>query len=188
VPDHVARGVDHLGITVPDVEAATEFFEAAFGAEVLYDLVVPDGNGVPTMQPLNAPGGSYDRVTAVGIKPDARVRRVRTLRLGNGPSLELFEFTGVEQHPAVTSSDFGLQHFAIYVDDLEAAAAAVERAGGILRTGPNAAPGWESDATSRFHYVQAPWGTSIELITYPDGQLHEKTGRARWRPDPVEGA
>ena len=176
-----ARGIDHVGITVPDVEEATEFFTNALGAEVLYDLIIPDGDNA-IVQPPGSPSGGYDRVTAVGLKPEARIRRVRLLRLGNGPSLELFEFAGVDQQPTATSSDLGLQHMAVYVDDIVAAAAAVETAGGTLRTGPHGAPGWESGDGSMFHYVRAPWGTSIELITYPNGQLHEQHGRARWRP------
>jgi catechol 2,3-dioxygenase-like lactoylglutathione lyase family enzyme len=31
------HGIDHVGITVPDIEAATRFFEAAFDAQVIYD-------------------------------------------------------------------------------------------------------------------------------------------------------
>ncbi len=33
------RGIDHIGITVPDIEKATQFFERAFGAQVLYHSV-----------------------------------------------------------------------------------------------------------------------------------------------------
>lgn len=33
------RGIDHIGITVPDIEKATLFFERAFGAQVLYHSV-----------------------------------------------------------------------------------------------------------------------------------------------------
>lgn len=31
------RGVNHIGLTVPDTDEATEFFRAAFGARVAYD-------------------------------------------------------------------------------------------------------------------------------------------------------
>ena len=33
------RGIDHFGMTVPDLEAATRFFEQAFDARVLYDNI-----------------------------------------------------------------------------------------------------------------------------------------------------
>ena len=36
------RGIDHVGITVPDVKEASAFFEKALNAETLYD-VLPEG-------------------------------------------------------------------------------------------------------------------------------------------------
>ena len=33
------RGIDHFGMTVPDLEVATRFFEQAFDAKVLYDNI-----------------------------------------------------------------------------------------------------------------------------------------------------
>lgn len=33
------RAIEHVGITVPDMEAATRFFVEAFGAEKLYDML-----------------------------------------------------------------------------------------------------------------------------------------------------
>lgn len=35
------RGMDHIGITVPDIKQATTFFGAALGAELLYESVSP---------------------------------------------------------------------------------------------------------------------------------------------------
>ena len=33
------RGMDHIGITIPDIEAATRFLVEAFDAEPIYDSV-----------------------------------------------------------------------------------------------------------------------------------------------------
>jgi catechol 2,3-dioxygenase-like lactoylglutathione lyase family enzyme len=33
------RGIDHLGITVPDLDAASRFFEQAFDAKPLFDNI-----------------------------------------------------------------------------------------------------------------------------------------------------
>ena len=33
------RGIDHIGVAVPDIEAATTFLVEAFGAEVIYQSV-----------------------------------------------------------------------------------------------------------------------------------------------------
>ena len=37
------RGIDHAGMTVPDIDAATRFFQDAFGAVTLYDVLPEDG-------------------------------------------------------------------------------------------------------------------------------------------------
>jgi len=37
----IIRGMDHVGITVSDIDEATRFFSEAFGAEVIYDSVSP---------------------------------------------------------------------------------------------------------------------------------------------------
>jgi catechol 2,3-dioxygenase-like lactoylglutathione lyase family enzyme len=39
VSSHV-RGIDHIGITVPDMEAATRFLREAFDAAIVYDTVI----------------------------------------------------------------------------------------------------------------------------------------------------
>ena len=31
------RGIDHIGITVPDIDAATKFLVEALGAEMIYE-------------------------------------------------------------------------------------------------------------------------------------------------------
>lgn len=36
------RGIDHIGITVPDIEEATRFLIEALGAELIYQSVAPD--------------------------------------------------------------------------------------------------------------------------------------------------
>jgi catechol 2,3-dioxygenase-like lactoylglutathione lyase family enzyme len=35
------RGIDHIGVTVPDIESAARFLEAAFGATTVYDVQKP---------------------------------------------------------------------------------------------------------------------------------------------------
>ncbi|WP_056059875.1 VOC family protein [Sphingomonas sp. Leaf230] len=42
------RGIDHIGITVPDVEAATRFLSEAFDATIVYDTVA---DGLPRRSP-----------------------------------------------------------------------------------------------------------------------------------------
>jgi catechol 2,3-dioxygenase-like lactoylglutathione lyase family enzyme len=177
-----ARGVDHVGITVPDVEAATGFFRDALGAEVLYDLVAdyelvsPPGSGPAA--PL-----AFDLASTIGVPSGTKLRALRLLRIRNGPSIELFEYEGVSQQDPARPNDLGLQHLAFYVDDIHAVGRAIGEAGGELLDGPHPMPGLETGEGALFHYARAPWGTFIELLTYPEPQHYTRvTAGRRWTP------
>jgi catechol 2,3-dioxygenase-like lactoylglutathione lyase family enzyme len=178
------RGVDHIGITVPDVETATRFFQAALGAEVLYDLVADyDLVSPPGGEPA-APLG-FDLAATIGVPSGTTLRALRLLRIGNGPSIELFEYEGVPQQEPARPNDLGLQHLAFYVDDIHAVGRAIGEAGGEVLDGPHPMPGLETGEGALFHYTRAPWGTFIELLTYPKAQQYTTmTPRRRWTPQP----
>jgi catechol 2,3-dioxygenase-like lactoylglutathione lyase family enzyme len=109
------------------------------------------------------------------------------LRLGNGPNLELFSYTGVQQSQPVVPSDLGIQHICIYVDDIDAAADRLENAGGVLLSRPGRLPGGDAGEGNRYVYTRTPWGSTIELVTYPSAQAYEHhTDLRRWRPGLTE--
>ena len=97
----------------PTLRRPRLFFEAAFGAEVLYDMK-PN----PGAQEVNS---DLDSQSTLGIRPGAKWLSSRMLRLGEGPSIELFEYSDEVQRDPAIASDFGIQHFAVYVDDIDAA-------------------------------------------------------------------
>lgn len=164
------RGGDHVGITVPDLEEATRFFVDILGAQQFYDL---------------GPFESEDdwMEAHLGVARDARVDRLRFLRLGNGLNIELFQYTAREQNTVPPkNSDVGGHHIALYVDDVEAAVSYLAEHGvkimgepTVRTTGPSAGQTWV--------YFQAPWGLQLELVSYPDGKGYEKdTNRRLWDP------
>ena len=164
------RAIEHVGITVPDIEEATRFFVEAFGAHKLYDM-------------LSEPLGGPTVEAGLGIPAGAVIEFIRMLRLGNGPNLELFSYSGVAQAQPVVPSDFGIQHICIYVDDIDAAADQLERAGGTLLSRPGELPGGDAGKGNRYVYTRTPWGSTIELVTYPSAQAYEgQTSSRRWRP------
>jgi catechol 2,3-dioxygenase-like lactoylglutathione lyase family enzyme len=71
------RAVEHIGVTVPDLEQATTFFAEAFGAQKLYDMLD---------EPLRGPAVEK----GLGVPEGAVIEVIRMLRLGNGPNIELF--------------------------------------------------------------------------------------------------
>ncbi len=169
----IIRGIDHIGITVPDIESATTYFVAAFGAEVVYEVLTTD----------NPPLGGTEIEATVGITSGTTVRAIRLLKLHGGPSLELFEYEAANQRTPAIPSDFGLQHFAIYVDDLAGAAERVRQAGGRLLSGPTDLPAIEGGPGNQFWYTLTPWGMTIEIITYPSSQPYQQiTDLKRWLP------
>ncbi|HEX2316229.1 MAG TPA: VOC family protein [Thermomonospora sp.] len=167
------RGIDHVGVTVPDLDAATDFFCEALDAEVLYD----------TLRRADGPNAGPGTERHLGVPAGTQEIAVRMLALPHGPGLELMEFAGPRQSAPVLPCDLGWQHLAVYVDDLEAAAGRVAAAGGRLLDEPKPLPGPESGRRNRFQYTRTPWGSTLELLTYPDPQPYETaTPRRRWRP------
>lgn len=167
------RGIDHVGITVPDIEEATAFFVDALGCELLYERDPP---------PDNAPQDT------LGVPSGNRIAFVRSLRCANGANVELFEFhapEGAGRDGFPRPSDFAMQHLAFYVDGLDAAAEHLRRHGAELLDGPNPLPGPEAGEGNRFIYARTPWGMTVELISYPSTMAyrrHGDGGAPRWKP------
>lgn len=174
-PRHVVRAIDHVGITVPKLEEAARFFREAFGAETIFTM--------DTHRDAAKPDILAEERAKLGTRATARWTRTLVLRLGDGPSIELFEYEDPERLPPPTASDLGIQHFGIYVDDITKACNQVVAAGGSVLDGPTLLPGLESGEGNRWVYVVAPWGGIIELCSYPSPQLYEgETAVRRWRP------
>lgn len=162
-----------MGVTVPDVEAATRFLVRALDAVVLYD----------TLRREDGPNSGPETERRLGVPRGTQQRAVRMLGLPHGPGLELFEYHGPRQQPAALPCDFGWQHLALYADDLDAAVERAVHAGATLLDPPHPLPGPEQGAHNRFVYLRTPWGATLELLTYPDPQPYElTTARRRWRP------
>ncbi|MFE5095048.1 VOC family protein [Streptomyces sp. NPDC056638] len=171
------RGIDHIGVTVPDLETATLFLARAFGAEVLYD----------TLRRQDHPQGGPDVERRLGVPAGTQQLAIRMLALpGDGPGIELFEFQGPRREPPVLPCDFGWQHVALYADDLDAAVQDCVAAGASLLAEAQPLPGPEAGERNRFAYLRTPWGSTLVLLTYPDPQPWERTApRRRVRPAPV---
>lgn len=170
----VIAGIDHIGINVPDIEAATRFLEQAFGAAVIYESYRK------TQPPLDLSGIE----NTLNVAPHTSIHAARLIRIGYGPTIELFEVHAADQRNAARSSDLGLQHFALYTDNMAEAIARFVAAGGRILSEPNAVlfPE-EKGARNFFCYGVTPWGTSVEFITYPEGMPYEaQTPLRRWKP------
>lgn len=167
------RGVNHLGITVPDLDAATEFFRSAFGARVAYDGLTPEDpprEGAETEHQLGLPRGS-------------RIRRQRMIQIGLGPGFEVFEIDAPERQRAAGLADFGLNHVSLYVDDIDRALERAVAAGARKLSEVHGNSAHEDTEGNGSVYTAAPWGTLIELQTLPHGHWYDADSEARaWTP------
>lgn len=164
------RGLDHIGITVPNLDTAVSFLCEVLGCIVVYRApAFGDETGTFMKDQLN-------------VHPRATVRGVAFLRCGN-LNLEVFEFRSPDQVAYLPkNSDIGGHHIAFYVDDIDAAVAHlrkfnVEILGEPIleREGPDLGVTWQ--------YFLAPWGLQMELISYPDGKGYElETSDRLWDP------
>ena len=99
------RGTDHIGITVPNLEQATDFFVNVIGCEQVYD-----------QGPFRAADDWM--ATHLNVHPRAVMRKLRFFRCFNGSNYEVFEYESPDQvATAPRNSDVGGHHLALYVDD-----------------------------------------------------------------------
>jgi glyoxylase I family protein len=153
-------GCDHIGFTVPDIEAATRFFVDVIGCTQVFDIG-PFQSDDDWMQ------------VQLGVHPRSVLRSLRMFRCKNGPNFELFEYEldGASQLPP-KNSDVGGHHLGFYVHDM-AAAVAYLKSHGItvqgepvtMQTGPSQGLTWV--------YFLSPWGMQLELVSYPAGMAVE---------------
>ena len=164
-------GIDHVGITVPNVAAAAAWFEHALG-----------GSNPLTFGPFSDPTGDFMK-QLVDVDPRAVVEQIRMVRVGNGPGVELFQYTAPDQDRTFRkNSDWGAHHIAFYVRHIDKAVSNLQAKGVQKRFGPfpvTAGPA----AGQTINYFATPFGTDIELISYPHGMAYEKTAPIRlWDP------
>ncbi len=165
------RGTDHIGFTVPDLDAAVDFFVRVIGCEAFYELGPFQFDDDDWME------------RQLNVHPRTVMRRLEFLRCKNGSNFEIFEYDSPDQNTAQPgNSDIGGHHLAFYVDDMDAAVAHLKKhdvrilGEPVVRTqGPSAGQTWV--------YFLAPWGMQLELVSYPGGKGYEKdTIKRLWHP------
>jgi len=168
--DSNIRGVEHVGITVPDLDEATEFLEKALGAVVVYDV-------------LSEPLGGKELEDGLGLPEGTIITFARMMRIGNGANFEVFGYEVGDQRPPHRPCDLGWQHVAFQVEDIFAATERFLAAGGEKLADPMDLPGGAAGKDNYFVYLRAPWGTTFEFISFPGREAYEETTDERcWRP------
>jgi catechol 2,3-dioxygenase-like lactoylglutathione lyase family enzyme len=125
--------INHIHIKAPDPRKAAEWWAEAFGFKILSDETRPFGDRFIRCQ---ADGGMLVSIS------NAR--------------------TGETLGPGNASAHFGLEHFAIESEDIEADVARLAKLGARLQEGPTLAPNGV-----RFAFLEAPDEVRIELVQPP---------------------
>jgi catechol 2,3-dioxygenase-like lactoylglutathione lyase family enzyme len=152
--------VDHMGVTVPDLEQARAFFVDVLGGEYMYSLGPFDRSGEWMQGHMNLP-------------PEARMQKLHVFRCGEQAIFEVFQYSSPDQNTTPPrNSDIGGHHVALYVEDLDAAVAYLHEAGLEVLGEPTVSTG--PSEGQRWVYFLSPWGMQLELVSHPGGKAFDR--------------
>ncbi|MCC8411189.1 VOC family protein [Mucilaginibacter sp. UR6-1] len=163
-------GVDHIGINVPDLKQAIQFFTDVMGFKPVTQI---------GPVPLDSAWKNTNHMQA-GTGPVT----IKMVRAGTGANIELFWFDankGSSQQPG--GDDAGATHIAFYTPDIKTAVAYLKAKGIKVLGDPFTMPSGDT-AGETWVYFETPWGSKMELVSYPEGKGYEKTnpGTLLWSP------
>jgi glyoxylase I family protein len=152
--------VDHVGLTVPDLDAGVAFYTDVFGGTELYRLGPFDAAEMPRM-----PDGrdwTEAHVNVAGAK-----LTIAMIHIGPNLMLELFQYDAPADKRTTPprNCDYGGHHIAFKVADLEAAKEYLGANGCRVMDGPIAMDEGPC-AGLKVNYVLDPCGNQLELVEY----------------------
>jgi len=155
-------------VAVTDVDRAIAFYRAVFGATLLLG---------PVEFTADAPHA------ADFLGPDFQRTRAAYLGLGNGVSLEIFEFVDPQVAPRAEAFPYwqtGFFHIAVVDPDLEGLVRRIEVHGGRRRSAT-----WEIFPGRWAAFTEDPFGNVIEIYSHTTEQVvsnREPQPEAPWPP------
>lgn len=155
------RAMGHVGVSVPDLEKAIEWYGTVFG----FDPIV-------TPHEIEVDAGTPFAEMCHDVFGDA-FKRVKVAHLGtaNGVALELFEFIDPPYEPCDNNFAYwrgGIFHFCVVAPDIEDQVQRLTAAGGKQRSAIRTL--WPN-RLYRACYCEDPWGTIIELTSHSHERL-----------------
>ncbi len=162
------RGLDHVGIVVPNAQYAADFLMQVFGAEWDWEV---KREPTPT-----AKERGWDQI--FGVHPDAYLAHVIMLKCGTTPMtqyVELFEWHTPQKNHAEPwqFSAIGNNYISFTVQDIQAVVAHIKRqvlplwpGTRLIQDPPMQFPLRGETCTSTF--LVSPWGMWIELTEWSD--------------------
>ncbi|WP_040481633.1 VOC family protein [Luminiphilus syltensis] len=154
------RKVDHVSLTVEDIDEAIEFYTRVMGAELRYRMGPFDAREIPRGE------DGRDWTDAHVQVPDARLN-IAMLKLCENLGMELFQYDRPEDAATVPprNCDVGARHICLQVDDVEAAINYLAENGCSAMAGPIVSEGGPAPDSLSW-YVTDPFGHQMELVQY----------------------
>jgi catechol 2,3-dioxygenase-like lactoylglutathione lyase family enzyme len=167
------RGINHIGLTVDDLDFASDFLAKGLGAKWCYDgLTRAD-------EPRKGP----EIECQLGLSKGSQIVRQRLMRIGNGPNIEIFEIETSDPAMPLGLEDRGWNHISVYCDDIEAALRRLVAAGAEPLSGVHGNSRHEDTEDNGSVYVRPPWRGLIELQSIPNGYYYPEHSEAKtWLP------
>ena len=141
--------INHIGLTVPDIDAAVAFYRDVFGLTVLVE---------PQLHSLDTPHGDRRRDV---FGPGWGGMKLAHLVSASGCGIELFEFVlpaTVAPAEAFDYATVGVSHICLTSRDFDADIARIVDHGGRRRSRVHTV--WQG---VRICYCEDPWGNVIEV-------------------------
>lgn len=154
MPESYPRSFSHIGISVPDLEAAVDFYHNVLGWYIIMDptVVVEDDSAIGVMctDVFGAGWGSF---------------RIAHMSTADRVGVELFEFHNAEQ----PEDNFeywktGVFHFSVQDPDVEGLAAKIVAAGGKQRMPVRFY--YPGEKPYRMVYCEDPFGNILEVYSH----------------------
>jgi catechol 2,3-dioxygenase-like lactoylglutathione lyase family enzyme len=146
--------VNHVAITVPDIDAAIDWYGDAFGFHCIMGPRVLD------------PGAAATAETGHILGPRFRRAYQAHLLTASGIGIELFQFVDPPVTPAAAEIEFwrqGLWHLCLTDRDI---ASAVRRIVGLGGAQVSPVTAFVPGRPYELVYCRDPWGTVIEIMTH----------------------
>ena len=168
--------VDHLGLTVPDLEKAVAFYTDILGGTELYRIGPFDSAELPPME------DGRDWTQAHLNVAGARLN-IAMISVGPNLMLELFEYEKPTDRATTPprNCDYGGHHIAFKVADLDAAVAYLAENGCTVMAGPIVLDDGPC-AVTRVNYVLDPFGNQLEFVEYENQAFEAEAPVEIYRP------
>ncbi|HEU4701737.1 MAG TPA: VOC family protein [Conexibacter sp.] len=154
--------IAHIGITVPDLDAAVAWYGELFG----FRLIAPPGEVHPDQ------GGHVGMLVSEILGPRCKHMRQAHLATANGAAVELFQF--VDPPYEAPEDNFtwwrgGIFHFCVIDPDVAGLARRIADSGGRQRSPVRRI---FEEQPYEVSYCEDPWGTIVEIYSHSHEQIY----------------